>query len=459
MLEGPHVVEAALDADAALEAVFVEPGAPSGLLARLTERGVPILELEAGALARVVDAATPQPIAAIAPIPVVPLAEAVAAAGRAGAPLVVVVDVQDPGNVGALLRSAEASGAAAFVAAGVSADPFGPKAVRASAGAVFHLPVAVTDDTGQVLRELAAADLDVVATDASGPVAVTDADLSGAVALLFGNEAEGLGDRLEVVDHVVAVPIAGRAESLNVAAAGAVVCFEAHRQRAGATAGSTAMDVVSTVSHELRSPLTSIQGYTSLLLDRWERFSDEQKRLLLAEMHDDAGRVARMVGELLDVSRLETGRLTLQRQRVDLASLARTAVERVALTIPELDAELAIDEQLPVVLGDPDKLQQVMLNLVENAAKYADPIGIRIVGGQPDGDHVQVCVVDQGAGIPPEDLDRIFTKFFRREHQRPSGIGLGLWISRGVMEAHGGSLTASSKMGAGTTFCLTLPVT
>jgi signal transduction histidine kinase len=243
-----------------------------------------------------------------------------------------------------------------------------------------------------------------------------------------------------------------------VAAAGAVVLYEARRQRRRASSAE-ALDVVSAVSHELRSPLTSIQGYTSMLMNRWDRFTDEQKRQLLTEMHEDAGRVGRMVGELLDVSRLETGRLALHHQRVDLAAIARAAVERVAIEHPELVATVEFPDDWPVVRGDPDKLQQVLLNLVENAAKYADPRAVRVVGARPDAGHVSVSVIDRGEGIPPDELDRVFTKFFRREDQRPSGIGLGLWISRGVMEAHGGTLTASSKMGAGSEFCLTLPVT
>lgn len=223
-------------------------------------------------------------------------------------------------------------------------------------------------------------------------------------------------------------------------------------------AGASGMDVVSTVSHELRSPLTSVKGYTSLLLHRWDRLPDEQKRLMLEQVHHDADRVTRLVGELLDISRLETGRLVLRRQMVDLGALARSVVETVGMAYPELRGEVDVAPDVPAVYADPDKLEQVLTNLVENAAKYGDPVGVRVVGRVDDG-HVSVAVSDRGPGIAPDDLPRVFTKFFRREHGRPTGTGLGLWISRGLVEAHGGSLTVSSNPGEGATFCFTLPAT
>jgi signal transduction histidine kinase len=113
------------------------------------------------------------------------------------------------------------------------------------------------------------------------------------------------------------------------------------------------------------------------------------------------------------------------------------------------------------VYADADKIEQVLTNLVENAAKYADPKGIRVAGEQArdpdDTDVVAVSVADKGEGIPSSDLPRIFTKFFRRAQTRPTGSGLGLWISRGLVEAHGGRLTAESTLGTGSTFRFTLP--
>jgi signal transduction histidine kinase len=214
--------------------------------------------------------------------------------------------------------------------------------------------------------------------------------------------------------------------------------------------------VISTVSHELRSPLTSVKGYTSLMLSRWDRLKDEQKRTMLEQVHHDADRVTRLVTELLDISRLETGRLVLRRQMVDLPALAASVVEKVGMGIEDLDCTIQFADDVPTVYADPDKVEQVLTNLVENAAKYGSPTGMRVTG-ELDGDSVAVAVLDTGSGIPAEDLPRVFTKFYRRDHGRPNGTGLGLWISRGLVEAHGGELVATSELGFGSTFRFTLP--
>lgn len=214
--------------------------------------------------------------------------------------------------------------------------------------------------------------------------------------------------------------------------------------------------IISTVSHELRSPLTSVKGYTSLMLSRWDRLKDEQKRTMLEQVHHDADRVTRLVTELLDISRLETGRLVLRRQMVDLPELAASVVDKVRIGIPDLECSVTFADDLPRVYADPDKIEQVLTNLVENAAKYGSPKAMRVVG-EVDGTAVAVSVRDTGAGIPADDLPRVFTKFFRRDHGRPTGTGLGLWISQGLVEAHGGQLTATSVLGEGSTFRFTVP--
>jgi len=222
------------------------------------------------------------------------------------------------------------------------------------------------------------------------------------------------------------------------------------------TAGD-GIEVISTVSHELRSPLTSVKGYTSLLLNRWDRLGEEQKRMMLEQVHHDADRVTRLVTELLDISRLESGRLVLRRQMVDLVGLVQGVVDKVRMMEPALAAETDFGENFPHVYADPDKIEQVLTNLVENAAKYADPRSMRVVGRVVGGD-VSLAVADKGEGIPDSDLPRVFTKFFRRAETRPTGSGLGLWISRGLVEAHGGRLVVESEVGRGSVFRFTLPI-
>jgi len=216
------------------------------------------------------------------------------------------------------------------------------------------------------------------------------------------------------------------------------------------------IEIVSTVSHELRSPLTSVKGYTSLLLNRWERIADDQKQMMLGQVHHDADRVTRLVTELLDISRLETGRLHLRRQLVDLVALATSVVEKLRMEHEGLTAEPSFEPEFPKVYADPDKIEQVLTNLVENAAKYGS-LDVEVVGRIEDG-NACVMVTDHGEGIPAADLPRVFTKFFRRDHGKPTGSGLGLWISRGLVEAHGGRLTATSQEGEGSTFAFTIPL-
>ena len=250
------------------------------------------------------------------------------------------------------------------------------------------------------------------------------------------------------------VLVAARYRRIDGLLVDAVVTLRPTRRRGRHT--PSGIEIVSTVSHELRAPLTSVKGYTSLLLNRWDRIDDEQKKLMLGQVHHDADRVTRLVTELLDISRLETGRLHLHRQLIDIPAISKSVVEKVGLEYGGLECVVEFDEAFPRVYADADKIEQVLTNLVENAAKYASPKQMRVAGTVLDG-RVEVAVHDVGEGIPAVDLPRVFTKFFRRDHGKPTGSGLGLWISRGLVEAHGGQLSATSKVGQGSVFTFTLP--
>lgn len=237
--------------------------------------------------------------------------------------------------------------------------------------------------------------------------------------------------------------------------AGAVISLRAANARRDQAA--TGIEIVSTVSHELRSPLTSVKGYTSLLLTRWDRLTEEQKKMMLEQVNHDADRVTRLITELLDISRLESGRLVLHRQMINLPELAASVVDKVTMEYDQLDCEMVFPEDYPRVYADPDKVVQVLTNLVENACKYASPVGLCMEGTVHDG-HVSLELHDRGEGFPAKDLAQVFTKFFRRASTKPTGSGLGLWISRGLVEAHGGRLEADSVPGEGSTFRFTLPL-
>ncbi|MEA3020783.1 MAG: hypothetical protein QOI47_2307, partial [Actinomycetota bacterium] len=182
----------------------------------------------------------------------------------------------------------------------------------------------------------------------------------------------------------------------------------------------------------------------------------DQKRMMLEQVNHDADRVTRLITELLDISRLETGRLVLRRQLTNLAELAAHVVEKLTMTYPDLDCEVRFPDDFPQVYADPDKLEQVLTNLVENAAKYGSTVAMRVEGEVLE-TGTAVAVTDTGEGIPATDLPKVFKKFFRRDMGKPTGTGLGLWISRGLVEAHGGRLTATSDVGRGSVFRFTLP--
>ncbi len=227
VIEGPRVVGTALDARTSVEAVYVAPGFEGPVLERARADGVEVTPLASGVMGRVADVATPQGVMAVVAAVDVPL-EAVR-----GCTLVVVCSgVADPGNLGTLLRGAEAAGAGAVICCDGTVDVFGPKCVRASAGALFHLRVVAGGAAVEVLEELGGWGMLRLGTRARGGTPHFLADLRGPTALVLGNEAHGLPAGVEpLLDGVVTVPIVGRAESLNVGMAAAVICFEAARQR------------------------------------------------------------------------------------------------------------------------------------------------------------------------------------------------------------------------------------
>jgi len=207
--------------------VFAGPGAPEAVLARAEAAGVRVHPLAPGVVERVAGTVHPQPVLAVVAMDRVPLD------ALAGATLVVVcVDVRDPGNAGAVLRSAEAAGADGIVCCGGTVDVYNPKTVRASAGSLFHVPVVAGGDAMAVLVQMGGWGLRRLGAAVAGGRPYTEVDLTAPCALVLGNEAAGLDPAVAaVLDGTVTIPMAGRTSSLNVGMAGAVLCFEAARQR------------------------------------------------------------------------------------------------------------------------------------------------------------------------------------------------------------------------------------
>jgi TrmH family RNA methyltransferase len=230
VLEGPRVIDAALARGADVETLYLAPGADRAfgpLVSRIDAMGTPIERLKEGVLERIGDTVTPQPILAVAPTPRYDLSSF----GRGGL-VVVAVTLRDPGNAGTLLRSAEGAGAAGVVFCGNSVDAYSPKVVRSSAGAIFGVPTVEADDPVQVLDALGAQGRRRLGTANAGGAPVDGVDFTGPLAIVVGNEAHGLPAALEAhLDGTVTIPLAGAADSLNVAMAGTVLVFEAARQR------------------------------------------------------------------------------------------------------------------------------------------------------------------------------------------------------------------------------------
>ncbi|GCB50972.1 ATP-binding protein [Streptomyces sp. NL15-2K] len=224
-------------------------------------------------------------------------------------------------------------------------------------------------------------------------------------------------------------------------------------------------ELIATVAHELRSPLTSVKGFTATLLAKWERFTDDQKRLMLETVDADADRVTRLIAELLDISRIDSGRLEVRRQPVDIgAAVGRHIQAYVAAGLPADRFLLRIEQPLPALWADPDKIDQVLSNLLENAVRHGEgtvTIDITATASPREGENVDntatsVTVSDEGPGIPEESMNRVFTRFWRGSKR--GGTGLGLYIVKGIVEAHGGTITVGRATGGGAEFRFTLPV-
>ena len=206
-------------------------------------------------------------------------------------------------------------------------------------------------------------------------------------------------------------------------------------------------DLVATVAHELRSPLTGVKGFVQAMLNRWDKLSDEQKKLMLTTVHSDSDRLSRLIAELLDVARIDTGRLSLYPRPCEADVLVGGVVESVrAGTARTIDYEPAAG--LPPIEADPDKFTQVVTNLVENAVRHGD--GVVTVELEPRGPEepgIRLVVEDEGAGIPEEMRRRVFTKFWTGGVR--GGSGLGMYLVNGLTRAHGGSITLGDAAGGG----------
>ncbi len=219
---------------------------------------------------------------------------------------------------------------------------------------------------------------------------------------------------------------------------------------------------ISVISHELKTPVSIIKGFAGTLSRKDVKFSSAQIRDGLAVIEDEADRLARLIQDLLDVSRMTAGGIRLELADFPLPALAADVVRSFAPTADErFEFQLRFPDDMPPVQGDYERCRQVLANLISNAIKYSPEGGTIRIGGWPEDEYAVCYVSDQGIGIPPEEHEAIFHRFYRvdnRLRRETQGSGLGLFITRAIVEAHGGHIWVESQVGRGARFVFTLPL-
>jgi signal transduction histidine kinase len=260
-------------------------------------------------------------------------------------------------------------------------------------------------------------------------------------------------------DEIELVSLLGR---LVATAVQNIRAYEAERETVEELRRLSALraDFVSLVSHELRSPMAAVIGAARTLQDRWRTLSPEQREAFLALIADETNRLAALIGDVLDTSRIEAGTFSYSFTDVDIGRLVEDAVSTASMGQDEVRIRAHVAGSVPPIRGDRERLRQIVTNLIDNAIKYS-PGGDEVeVTVRPENSSVRIVVADHGPGIPRDQQRLIFEKFGRADVPGSSkpGTGLGLFIARSIAEAHGGTLDVRSSPAAGATFVLTLPV-
>jgi signal transduction histidine kinase len=220
---------------------------------------------------------------------------------------------------------------------------------------------------------------------------------------------------------------------------------------------------LSIAAHELKTPLTVLLGNAQLLQRRAERdeHGNVRTKNALRMIVDQAKRLNKMILTLLDISRIETGRLSIERVPVDVGALVRRVVEEFQSALFRHTIDCQVPSEPLMIDGDELRLEQVVQNLLTNAVKYSPEGGPVVVQTEQRGEQVRVSVIDRGIGIPQHELPALFHRFYRAsnaEAQHMSGMGIGLYLVKEIVTLHGGTVTVESQEGVGSTFCVSLPL-
>ncbi len=222
----------------------------------------------------------------------------------------------------------------------------------------------------------------------------------------------------------------------------------------------TYLDFISTVSHELRTPLTSIRGFADTLLTSREQLSDEQKEKFLHIIKDQSNRLIKLVENLLAISKMQSSNSLLIFKILDVKSVIEQTVQIVKNQYKNHNYEINIDKNAPQIYVDVDKFQQIMVNLVENAAKYSNPKTIVKIAAKSKNENLSITVTDEGIGVEAENMTKIFDKFSRIDNpltRKTQGSGLGLFITKQLVEQMNGSISVKNNE-VGCTFELLFPI-
>jgi TrmH family RNA methyltransferase len=445
LAEGPQAVREALAADGMLETLFAVD-AVDPLVVQAGRSGAEVHLVSEDVMGKLTSTVTPQGLVGVVPHVDVGL-DALPADGC----VAVLHEVRDPGNAGTVLRSADAAGATGVVFTDTSVDVYNPKAVRASAGSLFHLPVVRAVTATEAIAHLRAGGFRILAMAADGAGDIYSEDLWGPVAFVFGNEAHGLPpDVVRQADTVVRVPHAGRAESLNLAAAATVCLFEyARRRRQGAR--EALETIVAASAHDIRSPLTAMKGFGYALEKRWDAMSDEQRVMMLQGIVYDADRMDTIVRQLVDAARVVAGSLELFAEQVDLARLVVDLGEHLRRDPdhPALDWRGDVGS----VMVDPSRLRTTLLAFVEAAVWWARE-GDVLVEAERHDKLLRMRVSRAGSEVDSAGAESLFVP---RKPGTGAGSKIGLFVARGVVDVQGGRTWGEVEDGR-LVFHLELPV-